>query len=247
MPSKSKELDWKVRATEQFIRKKECISYSNFIYLLNDSSEYIMCVFYIAVFGMSLVWGISMNAPNKECPRARHGTAEIPFSRLTGILLSCGHGCLLTSYCKKQMPRESRRKVRGGFCQGWKRTGGQIVMKGLTGEWWMIPCSALSEVFSQRRRFSTHACLARILGPFPTLLSSRWLFSSILGCCSALSPVSAGGGGPWHPPVNTLSHSLVTEQWGWRWTTGDPDMRTCNEVHCHNQELQHPGSATLSA
>lgn len=247
MPSKSKELDWKVRATEQFMRKKECISYSNFIYLLNDSSEYIMCVFYIAVFGMSLVWGISMNAPNKEWPRARHSTAEIPFSRLTGILLSCGHGCLLTSYCKKQVPRESRRKVRGGFCQGWKRTGGQIVTKGLTGVWWMIPCNALSEALSQRRAFLTQLVLRASSALSPQFCP--------LADCSAPSSVAAplsptrlcDGVGPWHSPVNTLSHSLVTEQWGWRWTTGDPDMRTCNEVHCHNQELQHPGSATLSA
>lgn len=247
MPSKSKELDWKVRATEQFMRKKECISYSNFIYLLNDSSEYIMCVFYIAVFGMSLVWGISMNAPNKEWPRARHGTAEIPFSRLTGILLSCGHGCLLTSYCKKQMPRESRRKVRGGFLPGVEKNRRTDCDEGPDQS--MVDDS-LQSTF--RSVLATAAFLTQLVLRASSALSPQFC---PLADCSAPSSVAAplspprlcDGVGPWHSPVNTLSHSLVTEQWGWRWTTGDPDMRTCNEVHCHNQELQHPGSATLSA
>lgn len=89
MPSKSKELDEKF--PEGYWKKKihgnnECISYSNFTYLLNNSSEYIKCVFYIAVFGM-LVWGISTNAPNKGCPRLLH-QREIPISWLTGSLLA---------------------------------------------------------------------------------------------------------------------------------------------------------------
>ena len=67
--------------------KNECISYSNFIYL-NSSLKYITCVFYIVVFGISLIWGISTNAPNREWPKALHNT-EIPFSWLTGSLLSC--------------------------------------------------------------------------------------------------------------------------------------------------------------
>lgn len=81
------------------------------------------------------------------------------------------------------------------------------------------------------------------------LLSPLSQFCS-LADCSAPSLVAAPPSSPsqwcWAlvPPSDTLSHSPVTEQRGWGWTTGDPDMRTCNEVHCHNQELQHPGSAT---
>lgn len=41
------------------------------------------------------------------------------------------------------MPCKSRLKARGGFCQGWKRTWGQIVIKGLTGVWCMIPCAVV--------------------------------------------------------------------------------------------------------
>lgn len=169
-----------------------------------------MCVFYIAVFRMSLVWSISMNAPSKGRPRALH-KAEIPFSWLTGFLLSCGHGCLLTSYCKRQMPCKSRLKVRGGFCQGWKRTWGQIVIKGLTGVWWKIPCMPVWEgrVFTSQhvlynlqyvigdermpsQWYVSYACLSLCVPqPFPTALFSGRLFGSILGCCSALFPISA--------------------------------------------------------
>lgn len=48
------------------------------IYSMTHLNTYIMCVFYIVVFGMTLVWGISTNAPNKGCPRALRNT-EIPF------------------------------------------------------------------------------------------------------------------------------------------------------------------------
>lgn len=106
MPSKSKGawLKFPVRAIEQFIRKMNAfhtpILCSHSIIHLNIYSN--VC-FYIVVFGMTLVWNISANAPKKGCPRALHKT-EIPFSWLTGFLLSCGHMCLLTSYCKRQMP-----------------------------------------------------------------------------------------------------------------------------------------------
>lgn len=84
-----------------------------------------------------------------------------------------------------------------------------------------------------------------------------WLYASAaliryLDSCSAPSLVAAPPSSPsqqgWALVTlgDKLSHSLVTEQWGWGWTTGDPDMRTCNEVHCHNQELQHPGFASHS-
>lgn len=101
------------------------------IYSMTHLNTYIMCVFYIVVFGMTLVWGISTNAPNKGCPRALCNT-EIPFPWFTGFLLCCGLTCLLTSYCKRQRPRESGLKVKEGFCQGWKRTRGQISAKRLT-------------------------------------------------------------------------------------------------------------------
>ncbi len=196
--------------------KNECISYSNFIYLLNDSSEYIMCVFYIAVFGMSLVWGISTNAPNKRCPRAPHKT-EIPFSWLTGFLLSCGHRCLLTSYCKRRMPCKSRPKVRGGFCQGWKRTWGQIVIKGLTGVWWMNLCMPVWErwVFTSQHVLYN---LQYVFGDLSTHASLR--VSSALSHSSVLSPIvrlhpwlllrplpHLCGAGPWYAPVKH-SHTL---------------------------------------
>lgn len=56
------------------------------IYSMTHLNTYIMCVFYIVVFGMTLVWGISTNAPNKGCPRALCNT-EIPFS--PGSLAFC--------------------------------------------------------------------------------------------------------------------------------------------------------------
>lgn len=220
-----------------------------------------MCFLHCSVW--HLVWGISTNAPNEGGPRALHNT-EIPFSWLTGFLLSCGHTCLLTSYCKRQRPCKSRLKARGGFCRGWKRTGAQIVTKGLTGEWCMIPCVLMWESVSVYLAACTVqptvcivggsrcacmvvgvcACLSvRLFSPFPQFCS--------LADCSTPSLVAAPPSSPslrcWAlvRSRETLSHSLVTEQRGWGWTTGDPDMRTCNEVHCHNQELQHPGSATL--
>lgn len=134
------------------------------------------------------------------------------------------------------------------------------MIKGLTGVWWIIPCLPLWErwVLTPHARtvhysvyWMTKVCLhggeyahssACLLSPFPQFCS--------LADCSAPSLVAAPPSSPsqwcWAlvPSRDTLTHSLVTEQRGWGWTTGDPDMRTCNEVHCHNLELQHPGSAT---
>lgn len=119
------------------------------------------------------------------------------FPWLTGFLLCCGLTCLLTSYCKRQTPCDSGLKVKEGFCQGWKRTRGQIVAKGLIEvtydslndrvKRWMFGPACTEVLSSMLERLWVRVCPQ----PFPTILFSCRLFGSILGCCSALFLVSA--------------------------------------------------------
>lgn len=141
---------------------------------------------------------------------------------LTGFLLCCGLTCLLTSYCKRQTPCDSGLKVKEGFCQGWKRTRGQIVAKGLIGvtydslndrvKRWMFGPACAEVLSSMLERFWVHVC---VLSPFhdsvllPIVrLHPRLLLRPLPRLC---------GAGPWCAPVKTLSHSLVTEQRSWGW------------------------------
>lgn len=162
------------------------------------------------MFGITLLRSITTTAPNRGCLRAFHNT-EIPFRWLTGFLLSRGFMCLLTPYCKRQMPSKSRVKVKEGFCQEWKRTWGQSLPKGLA-RLWITHRALVWQYYSMNcDPQCLHGCGCVHLdvpSPFPRLCSCA--------DCSAPSLVAA-------PPSfqslrcwalahshETLSHCLVT-------------------------------------
>lgn len=167
-----------------------------------------------------------MNAPNKGCTRARH-KAEIPFSWLTGFL----PGCLLTSYCKGQMPCKPRPKVRGGFLPGMEKNMRTDHDKGP--DWSVVDNSLYAFVRKMGAYPSCTYCTTYALYEgiqlclhcggnahlSACLLSPLSQFCS-LADCSAPSLVAAPPSSPsqwcWAlvPPSDTLSHSPVTEQRG---------------------------------
>lgn len=135
------------------------------------------------------------------------------FSWLTGFLLCCGLTCLLTSYCKRQTPCDSGLKVKEGFCQGWKRTRGQIVAKGLI----QVTYDSLND--RVKRWMFGPACTVGCMCVSPALSHDSVLLPIVrLHPRLLLRPLPRlCGAGPWCTPVKTLSHSLVTEQRSWGW------------------------------
>lgn len=142
---------------------------------------------------MISVQGIDRKAPT--------GDAHEPFTTQRLLLpdlldfCNCGLVCLLTSYCKRQIPCKSRAKMKEGiFCQGWKRTWWQNLLKGLGNIWMIHWVHVWEKPFLYNLQKSVNWCVYMcVLSPLPR-------FCSLADC----SPPSLVAASPSSHPNSTV-------------------------------------------